>query len=133
QGPPGDNGRPGRRRPVRGGQGGRRPGPPHRAVPVPAVLRGRAVHGHRREVHAARRDHRFVQGTGRGGVRPLARAGLLHGRRDRGGRGAGQEAGVGRGRGVADVATPFDVYLVTPERELWSGQATMVVARGTEG
>jgi len=31
------------------------------------------------------------------------------------------------------VATPFDVYLVTPERELWSGQATMVVARGTEG
>jgi F-type H+-transporting ATPase subunit epsilon len=31
------------------------------------------------------------------------------------------------------VATPFEVFLVTPERELWSGQATMVVARGTEG
>jgi F-type H+-transporting ATPase subunit epsilon len=31
------------------------------------------------------------------------------------------------------VATPFEVYLVTPEREVWSGQATMVVARGTEG
>ncbi len=27
----------------------------------------------------------------------------------------------------------FDVSLVTPERELWSGLATMVVARGTEG
>jgi len=31
------------------------------------------------------------------------------------------------------VATPFDVYLVTPERELWSGKATIVIARGTEG
>jgi F-type H+-transporting ATPase subunit epsilon len=31
------------------------------------------------------------------------------------------------------VAAPFEVFLVTPEREIWSGQATMVVARGTEG
>jgi F-type H+-transporting ATPase subunit epsilon len=31
------------------------------------------------------------------------------------------------------VAAPFDAFLVTPEREVWSGQATMVVARGTEG
>ena len=31
------------------------------------------------------------------------------------------------------MATPFDVYLVTPERELWSGQATIVIARGAEG
>ncbi len=31
------------------------------------------------------------------------------------------------------MATPFEVFLVTPEREVWSGQATMVVARGTEG
>ena len=30
------------------------------------------------------------------------------------------------------AATPFDVYLVTPEREVWSGRA-LVVARGTEG
>ena len=28
---------------------------------------------------------------------------------------------------------PFEAYLVTPEREVWSGEATMVVARGTEG
>ena len=27
----------------------------------------------------------------------------------------------------------FDTFLVTPERMLWSGRATMVVARGTEG
>jgi F-type H+-transporting ATPase subunit epsilon len=31
------------------------------------------------------------------------------------------------------VATPFEVYLVTPEREVWSGRATFLVARGTEG
>jgi F-type H+-transporting ATPase subunit epsilon len=31
------------------------------------------------------------------------------------------------------VATPFELFLVTPEREVWSGQVTMVVARGTEG
>jgi len=31
------------------------------------------------------------------------------------------------------VASAFDVFLVTPEREVWSGQATMVVARGSEG
>jgi F-type H+-transporting ATPase subunit epsilon len=28
---------------------------------------------------------------------------------------------------------PFDVSLVTPEREVWSGEATIVIARGTEG
>src|SRR3972149_4290585 len=26
-----------------------------------------------------------------------------------------------------------DVHVVTPEREVWSGQATMVIARGVEG
>jgi F-type H+-transporting ATPase subunit epsilon len=31
------------------------------------------------------------------------------------------------------LAAPFEVFLVTPEREVWSGQATMVVARGSEG
>jgi F-type H+-transporting ATPase subunit epsilon len=31
------------------------------------------------------------------------------------------------------MATPLEVFLVTPEREVWSGQASMVVARGTEG
>ena len=31
------------------------------------------------------------------------------------------------------MATPFDVFLVTPEREVWSGQATIVIARGSEG
>jgi F-type H+-transporting ATPase subunit epsilon len=31
------------------------------------------------------------------------------------------------------VAAPFDVFLVTPEREAWSGEATIVIARGVEG
>ena len=31
------------------------------------------------------------------------------------------------------MATPFEVFLVTPEREVWSGQAVIVIARGSEG
>jgi F-type H+-transporting ATPase subunit epsilon len=31
------------------------------------------------------------------------------------------------------MAALFDVFLVTPERELWSGQASIVIARGSEG
>jgi F-type H+-transporting ATPase subunit epsilon len=31
------------------------------------------------------------------------------------------------------VATSFEAFLVTPEREVWAGEATMVVARGSEG
>ncbi|TMK93571.1 MAG: hypothetical protein E6G43_00455 [Actinobacteria bacterium] len=59
-------------------------------------------------------------------VRPSARAGLLHGRRDRGGRRAGQAAGGGR------VVT-VEVHLVTPEREVWTGDVQMLVAHGTDG
>lgn len=28
---------------------------------------------------------------------------------------------------------PLDVHVVTPEREIWSGDAAMVIARGVEG
>jgi len=31
------------------------------------------------------------------------------------------------------MASAFEVFLVTPEREVWSGQATIVIARGSEG
>ena len=58
QGPPGHHRDPRRGRAVRGGQGHRRPGPADPAVPVPAVLRGRAVHRHPRQVRAGRRDDR---------------------------------------------------------------------------
>src|SRR6266545_7510679 len=30
------------------------------------------------------------------------------------------------------MASPFQVFVVTPEREVWSGQATMVIARVSE-
>ena len=68
------------------------------AVPLAAVLRRRAVHRAPGQVHADRRDDRVVQGALRGRVRPSAGAGVLPGRRDRGGRRAGEEA---RGRVVA--------------------------------
>ena len=64
-------------------------GPQDPAVPLAAVLRGRAVHRPARQVHADRRDDRVVQGPLRGRVRPPARAGVLPGRRDRGSRRAG--------------------------------------------
>ena len=31
------------------------------------------------------------------------------------------------------MAAAFEAFLVTPEREVWAGEATMVVARGSEG
>src|SRR5437773_393242 len=31
------------------------------------------------------------------------------------------------------MATMFEVYLVTPEREVWTGQSSIVIARGSEG
>ncbi len=31
------------------------------------------------------------------------------------------------------MATPYDVAIVTPEREVWSGRAIKMTARGTEG
>ena len=31
------------------------------------------------------------------------------------------------------MATPFDLFIVTPEREVWSGRAVKMTARGTEG
>jgi F-type H+-transporting ATPase subunit epsilon len=31
------------------------------------------------------------------------------------------------------LAAPFELFVVTPEREVWSGEATIVIARGTEG
>src|SRR6202040_2495255 len=51
------------------------------------------------------------------------RAGVLHGRRDRGRGEQGQGAG----------AVTLHVALVMPDRELWSGEATMVIAKTTEG
>src|SRR6266540_438764 len=126
--PPGYHRHPGRGRAIGGGQGRRGSRPQDRAVPVPAVLRGRAVHGDQGQVRAGRGDHIVVPGAGGGGVRPPARTGLLHGRQHRGSRGPGEAAG-----GDGGVGVPLDVHVVTPEREIWSGEAAMVIARGVEG
>ena len=53
---------PRRRGAERGGQAGRDPGPPHRAVPVAAVHRGRGVHRQAGQGHAAGRDDPQLQG-----------------------------------------------------------------------
>ncbi len=81
-------------------------------------------------VQRARRIERFlsqpmflVQGDHRGQVRQPARAGVLHGRRDRGRGEEGQGAG----------AVTLRVALVIPDRELWSGEARTVIAKTTEG
>src|SRR5207247_4988073 len=51
----------------------------------------------------------------------------------RGGRGAGGEA-IQVGRGVVAVAeNKREVHVVTPEREVWTGEADMVVARAADG
>ena len=62
------------------------PGPPHRAVPVAAVLRGRGVHRQAGQRHAARRDDPQLRGAVRRQVGPPAGSGVHVRRRDRGGR-----------------------------------------------
>src|SRR5262249_36984540 len=94
-----------------------------RAVLVPADVRGRAVHRPAGRLHPAGGDDLLVQGDQRGQVRQPARAGVLHGRRDRGRGEEGQGAG----------AVTLQVALVVPDRQLWSGQATTVIAKTTEG
>ena len=61
-------------------------GPQDRAVPVAAVLRGRAVHRHAGQVRAARGHDPRLQGDPRRQARRPARAGLLLVGGDRGGR-----------------------------------------------
>ena len=92
QGTAGHHRHPRYRRAVRGGQGHRRPGAAHRAVPVPEHLRGRAVHRHHGFVRAGRGDDRRVQAAVRGRLRRVPRAGVLHVRRHRGPRAQGARA-----------------------------------------
>ena len=66
---------------------------PGAALPLPAVLRGDPVHGPRGQIREARGHHQLVRARGGGGIRPSARAGVLHGGRDRRGAGAGKTPG----------------------------------------
>ena len=127
QGPAGHHRDPRRGRAVRGGQGHRGPGAADPAVPVPAVLRRRAVHRHPGQVHAGRRDDRVVQGPVRGRVRPPARAGVLARRRDRGGRRGGQDRWSRQRRWRSTSISSRPSARSGPVRPRWS------IARGTDG
>ena len=84
------HGRASRRRQARRG-----PRPQDPALPQPALLRGRAVHGHAGQVREARGQHQGLQRDLRRQVGPPARAGLLPRRHHRGSRREGREIGGG--------------------------------------
>ncbi|CAA9485310.1 MAG: ATP synthase beta chain, partial [uncultured Solirubrobacteraceae bacterium] len=76
QGAAGHHRHPRHRRAVRRGQAHRRPRAPHRALPVAAVPRRRAVHGHVRPVRADRRDDPRLPGDPRRPARRGAGVGV---------------------------------------------------------
>src|SRR3712207_2261003 len=129
------------------------PRPPHRALPLAAVPRGRAVHGHPGRLRADRR-HRAVlprgarrqarrparvrvlpQGldrSGRGGRQGLLQGGrrLLRGAAGPGGAGA---AGGECGGRVLVARTPFKVEILTPEGEVFNDEVEMVSTKTSVG
>ncbi len=120
-----------------------------------------AFTGTRGHVRAPRRHDQGLSGDHRGQARRAQRAGLLHGRDDRGGRragqapvrrgragqgrGAGRARGLGRARGRAGrrlevhlathegAARTFDLSLVTPEGRAYEGEAEMLIVPGVSG
>ena len=102
------------------------------ALPLAAELRRRAVHRHARPVREARgHDPRLRRDPRRPARRP-ARAGVLHGRADRG-RGRAGEADGRRGRvAMADRKT-FSVSVVTPDGPAFEGDAEMIIVPGAAG
>ena len=119
QGPPGHHRDPRHRRAVRGGQGHREPRAQDPAVPVPAVLRRRAVHRHRRAstCRSTRRSRRSrACADGEYDHLPEQAFFLVGGIEE-------AEAQAKQLAGVGGVAVALDVHLVTPEREVWTGEA----------
>ena len=76
--------------------------------------------------------HPRLQGHRRRRLRPPARAGLLHGRRDRGGGREGQDAAV---KAERNVPWPRHIHvdIVSAEGEIFSGEAKMVFAPAAKG
>ena len=105
QGPAGHHRDPRHGRAVRGGQADRGARAQDPALPLAAVLRGRAVHRHPGQVRAARGHDPRLQGDRRRQARRPARAGLLHGRHDRGRRSSrpGRCRARGPRHGAADA------------------------------
>jgi F-type H+/Na+-transporting ATPase subunit beta len=98
--PSGHHRHPRNRRALRRGQARRSARAQGRALPLPANVRRRGVHGAPREVRRGRGHDPRLRGDHRGQARRTSRAGLLHGRLDRGGRRAGEDDGR-RGRRAA--------------------------------
>ena len=102
---------------------------PHPALHVAAVRRGRAVHGHPGQVREARGDDQLVRAPHAGRVRPPARAGVLHGGRRRGRDRQRREAR----EELSGADTCCKVSVISPERILFEGEATAVVAPAFDG
>ena len=138
------------RRAVRGGQDGRRPGPSHRAVPVPEHLHGREVHlGPRARRSRCRRPSRRSRRspTASSTTSPSRRSTTSAASRTSSATGPGSRRTTGSdGRSRAPVPSAsarrseqgesvahLDVDLVAADRTIWSGEASMVIAPSAEG
>ena len=124
QGPPGHHRHPRHGRAVRGGQGVRLARAAAPALHEPAVLRRRAVHRTLRRLRRAQGDRPRLPRDPRGQVRPAPRAGLLHGRQDR---------GRGRERGEDGLTMPLKLEIVSPERMVYDDEVDMVIVPGRNG
>ena len=96
--PAGHHRDPRHRRALRRGQARRRARPQDRALPLAAVLHGRAVHRHAGRVREARGHDPRLHRDPRRKARRAARAGLLHGRPDRGRRSSAGSSSAARSR-----------------------------------
>src|SRR5262249_2404421 len=99
-------------------------------LPLAALLRGGGVHRRPREVRRARGQRPGVPRDCRRQARRPAGAGLLHGRRDRRGRGEGQVVARVEAPAMADR---LRLEVGTPTRVVVSGDADEVVIPGVEG
>src|SRR5690606_27426265 len=91
-------------------------------------LHGEEVHGRRGFDGSAQGDDRVVRRDRQGRVRPRRRAGLLQRRRHQRCRGQLGEDPEGE-----RLIMALQVSLVSAEAELWSGEASLVVAKTVEG
>ena len=133
QGPPGHHRDPGRGRAHRRAEARGVARPAHRALPLPALPRGRGLHRPARQVRAAQRDHPRLQGDRRGQARRPPRGGLLPGGRHRRGRREGRGAEEPVSTGVGQERKRLGVRILTPEGAVFDDVAYMVIAPSVEG
>ncbi len=152
QGAPGHHRHPRHRRAVGRGQDHGAARPQGGAVPVAAVLRGRAVHRALGQVRAGGRHGALLQGDHRGPARRHPRAAVPHEGHDRRGGGGVPQVGcrIGRGRGSVRgrgrrgrergrarrtrvARNSFKVEVLTPEGHVFADEVEMVSTMTTIG